>query len=185
MLRFLFGHCWQWEPSTISLLTRCLLTLQAAASQVDERIGKSRGKKGEFFVEENKYGDMETERAANRAGFGFDGAAGWLSECKASSLNLSECSIKPLFYKTRAKILGGKPTQVKISFTDVRKLPIKGNKPNSTVREAGLDMSALHTACQRPITPEACARSQRGLLRPPCCHTNLLQCASGHHTQKQ
>lgn len=109
MLRFLSGHCWQWEPSTISLLTRCLLTLQAAASRVDERIGKSRGKKGEFFVEENKYGDMETERAANRAGLGFDGAAGWLSESKASSLNLSERSIKPLFYKTRAKILGESP----------------------------------------------------------------------------
>lgn len=76
MLRPLPGHCCQWEPSTVSLLTRCLLALQVAASWADGRIGKSRGKKGEFFIEENKYGDMETGQSANRAGLGFDGAAG-------------------------------------------------------------------------------------------------------------
>lgn len=72
----LSGHCCQWEPSTISLLTRCLLALQASASWVDGRIGKVRGKRQEFFLEENKYRDTETRPLANRAGFGFDGAAG-------------------------------------------------------------------------------------------------------------
>lgn len=125
---------------------------------------------------------METERAANRAGLGFDGAAGWLSECKASSLNLSERSIKPLFYKTRAKILGGKPTQVKISFTDVRKLPIKGKKPNSTVREAGLDMSALHTACQR-LVRSLCETPERALTTSLLSHQPSSMCIRTPHSE--
>lgn len=37
---------------------------------------EQRGKKGEFFIEGNKYGDMETGGSANRSGLGFDGAAG-------------------------------------------------------------------------------------------------------------
>lgn len=37
---------------------------------------EQKGKKGEFFIEGNKYGDMETGGSANRSGLGFDGAAG-------------------------------------------------------------------------------------------------------------
>lgn len=85
----------------------------------------------------------------------------WLSECKALSFNLSECSIKSLFYKARAKILGKNSTQVKKYFRVLQSSEKASNqrqKPNSTVRKAGLDMSALHTACWRSTTLEAWAR---------------------------
>lgn len=161
MLRFLPGHRWQWEPSTISLLTRCFLVLQAAASWVDERIGKGRGKKRENFSlrkinrETWKQNGQQTEQD-----LGLMELLGprWLSECKASSLNLSECSIKPLFYKTKAKILGESQPKWKYPSNIQASFQSKAKKPNGTVREVELDMSALHTACQRPTTPEAWAR---------------------------
>lgn len=79
MLGPLPARCWQQDPATTALLTRCFLALRAAAPGVDGRIGKGRGekeKKGDFFVEENKYGDMETDPSANRGGLRFDRAAG-------------------------------------------------------------------------------------------------------------
>lgn len=38
--------------------------------------GKKKKKKIDFFVEENKYGDMERDPSANRRGLRFDRAAG-------------------------------------------------------------------------------------------------------------
>jgi len=68
------------------------------------RTGKSRGKKREFFTEENKYKGMETDPSANR-GLGFDGAV-WgprqLSACPTIKAASSPYSTKPLFHKTGA-----------------------------------------------------------------------------------
>ena len=187
MLGPLPGHCWQLEPSTISLLSRCLLALQAAASWVDGRIGKSRGKKGEFFIEENKYRDMETGLSANRAGLGFDGAAGSWAPDRVQGFEFQPFRVlHPFFYKTRAKILGENSTQERKKKKILQRSEKASNQrqnTNSPVKEAGLDMST-HSLLETYIFRNL-SKTPRRLFSRPCCHTNLIQIAWGQHTRKQ
>lgn len=107
----------------------------------------------------------------------------WLSQCKASSFNLSECSIKPFFYKTRAKILGKNPTQVKKSFRDLQKLAKAKNKQHCHRSWTGY-VCFTHSLSET-YNSRSLSKTLRGLFSPPCCHTNLIQQASGQHNRQQ
>lgn len=80
MLGPLPGHCWQRDPATTVLLTRCsrLTSCSSWSGWQDWKgqRGKKKKKKIDFFVEENKYGDMERDPSVNRRGLRFDRAAG-------------------------------------------------------------------------------------------------------------
>ena len=107
----------------------------------------------------------------------------WLSQCKASSFNLSECSIKPFFYKTRAEILGKNPTQVKKSFRDLRKLPIKANK--QTAQSGKLDWTCLlYTQLVRDLQHQKLERDpKRALLTSLLSRQLYSMCIRTTHSE--
>lgn len=85
MLRPLPGHCWQGEPSTISLLSRCLLTLQLQLLEWMAELERAEEKTGEFCAEENKHRNMERRPSAK----GADEAAGSRVTVKSARLQVS------------------------------------------------------------------------------------------------